>query len=485
MNRTSSNPVNDHKRTRFDRSSRPDSRHGSGRSGAAVAAVVITAGLLLVAWYLVLLIEGRNLEHHRVILIHRLSEIRANLESGINHTLHLTVWLGAHVAIHPDIDENAFQALAGGLFGQSDNVRNIGLAKDGVIQFVYPRAGNEAVIGMHYDEIPEQWEAVERAIRLRTTVVAGPVALQQGGTGIIGRTPIYLPGEDGSPAGGPLWGLSSIVVDAGMLFRDAGMGGRDEAFGFALRGRDAKGADGEVFFGDPGVFDADPVVLDISLPEGSWQLAGAPLEGWKRACEVPIFGCTLIFLVPLAFGVLIYLVLAERNQIRFFALHDPLTHLPNRRLLADRVNQAMTRAKRQGGHNVLVAMDLDDFKGINDRYGHGGGDLILKQVARRLMDSVRDSDTVGRIGGDEFVVFLEGVSGREVTVRVVETILENLGRPMDPGMGECVGIGVSIGIAVHPLDGSSLEELILLADRALYDAKASGKATYRFHSRWT
>ncbi len=161
----------------------------------------------------------------------------------------------------------------------------------------------------------------------------------------------------------------------------------------------------------------------------------------------------------------------EREQ--YLATHDPLTALPNRMLFYDRVAQAIALASRYDSTLALLFVDLDGFKPVNDRLGHAVGDRVLQQVARRLEAAVRRSDTVARIGGDEFAVLLTQIAEPHNAEKVAESILASIGRPFDLE-GEAHRLGASIGIAIFPRDGGTADTLVRHADTAMYQAKKRG-----------
>jgi len=168
-------------------------------------------------------------------------------------------------------------------------------------------------------------------------------------------------------------------------------------------------------------------------------------------------------------------------EARNLAHHDALTGLPNRRLLDDRMIQALASARRSQGRLAIMLLDLDHFKPINDAHGHEAGDEVLKIVAARLKTCVRESDTVARVGGDEFVVMLP-VRDSEDAASIAQKILHSLAEPV-PVAGERFAIGCSIGISQFPEDSPEKEELLKHADRAMYLAKAAGRNGYRFYAR--
>ncbi len=165
------------------------------------------------------------------------------------------------------------------------------------------------------------------------------------------------------------------------------------------------------------------------------------------------------------------------QQIKHEATHDSLTGLPNRTLFYDRLSLAIAQANRRKNELAVLMLDLDLFKNINDALGHSVGDEVLKAVAAQLNVIVRTSDTVARMGGDEFVILLADVSGVHKAVEVAQRILEDLRNPLVIG-GHELSITTSIGIAIYPQDGKDREDLLKKADIAMYAAKRDGRDRY-------
>ncbi len=172
---------------------------------------------------------------------------------------------------------------------------------------------------------------------------------------------------------------------------------------------------------------------------------------------------------------------AEQNILEL-AYYDNLTGLPNRTLLQDRLLHAISQTRRSELKTGVLFLDLDRFKTVNDTMGHSVGDELLKQVAQRLKDSIRDADTVARQGGDEFVVVLNGIQyGRQVAA-VAAKIITALAQPFQVG-GQSLQSGVSVGISLFPDDGQDVNTLLKNADMAMYQAKESGRGKFKFFSR--
>ncbi len=166
-------------------------------------------------------------------------------------------------------------------------------------------------------------------------------------------------------------------------------------------------------------------------------------------------------------------------ELEHLVRHDPLTGLPNRRFFQERLDDALARAQRGVERFALLFIDVDDFKQINDRWGHDGGDAVLKVVAQRLRTTTRKVDTVARLGGDEFVVLLDNPAHREDIVHIAEKLLDCVRSPI-VHQGQEIQVGFSIGISQYPEDGLTADSLMVSADKAMYATKMAGRNGFRF-----
>lgn len=185
------------------------------------------------------------------------------------------------------------------------------------------------------------------------------------------------------------------------------------------------------------------------------------------------------------FAVRIATIAIERKRdeadILHMARHDALTGLPNRILLEDRILQSITQARRDRNSVAVLFIDLDNFKPINDRYGHRVGDMVLMEAANRMRNCLRDGDSVARLGGDEFVICLPQMAGGHDALTVAGKIHASLAKPMHVG-GHRILAGSSIGISLYPDNGDSPEQLIQAADEAMYAVKNDRSGGFRLHS---
>jgi diguanylate cyclase (GGDEF)-like protein len=166
-------------------------------------------------------------------------------------------------------------------------------------------------------------------------------------------------------------------------------------------------------------------------------------------------------------------------ELDFLANHDALTGLPSLRLCKDRLDHSLAEARRQRQMSAVMFLDLDGFKAINDQHGHEFGDLVLKATADRIKNEIRETDTVARIGGDEFIVILSSLPEIAIAKRITSSLIEKISVPLNVDSAD-IKVSVSIGIALYPENGDTAEDLIRSADKAMYRIKREGKANFGF-----
>jgi diguanylate cyclase (GGDEF)-like protein len=237
----------------------------------------------------------------RAQVTRQVSVIRARLEGNINGNLQLVRGLVATLVTEPGMGQTRFARLASQVLAEDSQLRSIAGAPNLKVTMTYPLKGNEKVIGLDYTKNDAQREAAYRARDTGHLILAGPVQLVQGGTGFIGRYPVFI----GDKRPGVFWGIVSAVVDADKLYRDSGLLDSELGLEIALRGQDGTGSRGDVFFGSPTVLDDRPISAEVKLPAGAWQLLARPASGWAAALPNPwgfralIALACLLVLVPL------------------------------------------------------------------------------------------------------------------------------------------------------------------------------------------
>ncbi|GAB3026907.1 PAS domain S-box protein [Bowmanella dokdonensis] len=299
---------------------RPDSAAGT-RGGAflrrlkrlspyALLTLVMLLIALLLGGYADHLNNQRALQTSRTNVSDQLGMLRARLEGVLNSNLQIIQGLIAVIRTEPDMDQARFTAIAEHLFGETSQLRNIGAAPDMVIRMIYPLQGNEKALGLDFLQRPEQRENALLARDTGQMTLAGPIELVQGGQGFVSRIPVYLPDEQDKN----FWGLISAVIDVERLYQAAGFLNPQLELNIALRRVNDSGQ-AEVFFGDPALFDNQPVMQSIQLPAVEWQIAAIPRQGWPPVADnAPLFRTIVVALAALFLAPVLMLVSTARKR---------------------------------------------------------------------------------------------------------------------------------------------------------------------------
>ncbi len=271
-----------------------------------IALLVFIVGLLgLLTELFVQEMQQRHVSERRQEAMAQASAIRAVLESELNATAYLANGIESYIAArHGDIRATDIDGILADIYKRGRHFRNIGIAPGNRLSYVFPLVGNEKALGLYYPDNAQQWPAVAKVIEGGRGSLAGPVRLLQGGEALIYRSPVFLEGK--------YWGLVSTVIRQDSLFKVLDPFISKYGDHIALRGRDGKGAQGEVFFGDPALFEGNPARLDIIIPGGSWELGiNLPESRDYQALATRIAGWLLALLI----GALTFLLLrAVRKQ---------------------------------------------------------------------------------------------------------------------------------------------------------------------------
>jgi diguanylate cyclase (GGDEF)-like protein len=575
-------------------------------------------------------------ERLRADVLYQVSLIRTKLEGNIIGDVQLVRGLVSTISVEPQITQDHFAELAANLLDNRSQIRNIAAAPGLVVSLMYPLPGNEKAIGLDYRANPQQRETAFRARDRGELVLAGPVDLVQGGRGFIARLPVFVDAPGGAKA---FWGIVSAVIDVDRLYRDSGLVAADLPIDIAIAGKDALGTAGARFFGEPAVAADRPVVADVSLPSGSWQIAARPKGGWPAPhcwalwlvmCVAGLFVVVPTWLIGRLFeerrahsaklrdregelerlsrrlelaldtskvgvwemdidsGALVWddrmnelydypqdsgmrgyrhwrdrldsrdaeraeqdfdvavrtkgryesqyaLILSDgktrviraigsvyvvadgsskilgvnwdvtadvaltedltrskalmearnaeleavRARIEHNSLHDFLTRLPNRMYLDRVLEEHAARCASTGEGIVLLHIDLDRFKQINDTLGHPAGDAMLAHTAEAIRANLREGDFVARTGGDEFVIVCNADIEMEGFGILARKLIEAVRKPTFYDGHEC-RFGMSIGIAGAFGAGVDRQRLLVNADIALYRAKNLGRNRAEF-----
>ena len=343
-------------------------------------------------------------QENRTDVLNQLSTTRAKLEKGLNKRLFLTRGVVAHIStINPDITQEEFANLAAVMLAQTPGVKSIALYKGSVFSHMHPIKGFESVIGFDPRTIPEEKEAIDRAINSRKTVLAGPVNLKPKGVAFIARTPVFLTPKGQLPESGNYWGLVGIIIEQELLFDEAGLLDKSSNLKYVMRGKDGLGEKGAVFFGDGEIFKQNPVISEIILPNGSWQIAAMPKTGWLMAPPISKWlwiGGTLLSILAgsLMFILVIIPAKLKSENLRLSAELDVTRRMQKMLVPADYELQQINDLELAGFMDPALEVggdyyDVLEYDGrlkiaIGDVTGHGlesGVLMIMLQTAIRTL----------------------------------------------------------------------------------------------------
>lgn len=276
----------------------------TSRNGGAFIALLIFFLIALATEVVVHELQFRDLSERQQSALSHAGAIRAVLESELNATAYLANGVESYiVAREGKVAGRDIEAILHLIYTRGHHFRNIGIAPNNRLSFIFPLTGNEKALGLHYPDNKAQWPAIEKLINEGKGRLAGPVKLLQGGDGLIYRTPVFVRGE--------YWGLISTVIDMESLFKVMAPLIDPTSNLLALRGKDASGAKGDVFYGDPQLFSSTASTMDIRVPGGSWQLA---LGLTPAVSHKPIMARVIGWLVALLIGLLAFLLLRSLRQ---------------------------------------------------------------------------------------------------------------------------------------------------------------------------
>ncbi|ODC03298.1 hypothetical protein BFW38_06795 [Terasakiispira papahanaumokuakeensis] len=437
-------------------------------------ALVVTL-ILGVVFHLVIQVERQRLEQLlRLQVNQETAALLSSLEAELNANIFLASGLAAHVEALQHIEQDTIPNTLAVLYRLGRHVRNLEVAPNNRVDYVYPSAGNEKVIGVYYPDTPSQWPSVKRAIDERRTLVTGPLELQQGGQGIISRTPVFLDDKH-------YWGMLSLVLDSDDLFSAVGLNPEVEGIRYTLRNI-SSGSGQRVIMGHPQLFEEDSIRLILNLPGTRWELAAVPVSGWSSASSHLRIMLWVNWALAglIGFGVWRYMRYRDISELKLkhLAETDALTELYNRRAFVQVADQLARQFP--SSHWSMLLIDIDHFKHVNDTYGHQVGDQALQSLALKLKAELTEKGCVARFGGEEFAVLLphQSLAEAEQLASQLLACIRNMAIAIQSDDISLLRLTISIGIASGKIEWVGLDHLIKAADDALYRAKDAGRDRY-------
>ncbi|MET3754547.1 diguanylate cyclase (GGDEF)-like protein [Rhizobium binae] len=458
--------------------------HASAFAPALFAAIIAA----IVVWVATNWRLERSLAEERSVVAGELATLSSRLQTNLNSNVKLLQGLAAGIAVDPAMGQNRFSKLAAQILRPESQLRSFAAAPDMVVQWVYPEKENEKAIGLDYRKNEKQRAAAMLARNTHNIVLTGPVELVQGGTAFVVRCPIYI--DDGNSQ--IFWGLLSGIIDIPRLYGDSGLSSTD--LEIAISTTPEPNSPKQVFLGSLETFAKKPVVASIDMTYGRWSLAALPRHGWGQNNGIGTFELYASLLALCVVAPIVWVgfltksrqktieklrlhknkLVRARQRLEHLSLHDALTGLPNRRF----VDQMISQPPRPDPHDrlILIHIDLDRFKEINDTKGHAGGDMVLQTTASRLADLTGPNDVAARIGGDEFVFASWSTTPEPKATELARQIVDALQQTIFiDGAGYVVGASVGVAWETESARDRDLSQLLLNADLALYEAKKAGR----------
>lgn len=387
------------------------------------------------------------------------------LQNDMNRGVAITDTL-EEIAISENGKIDNFQKVARNLM--SDFIQSIQIAPDGVVTDIYPETGNEAgKIDLIHDE--SRGEICRYGRDKNIVTMQGPFDLKQGGQGIAIRNPVYLEGADGSPV---FWGFTIVIIRVPEIFTESIQSLTKFGYDYSLTKTVSPLSDDTEIVSSSGNIMKNPITFEFEFGGCLFDFEVMPADGWSHGWNVfpqLFLGiCVILLLTGLTVGILV--IERHRDTLKKMAITDPLTGLLNRKGFDEQLKKVM-----QGDlhiHCVGIQMDIDDFKFINDMYGHVVGDAALKSLAQDMQSYFNDNSILCRNGGDEFSVILVDTTEEEARKKIEHFTLQPRHITYN---GEERPFYISLGYAEYPKDCEDVSELIRCADMALYAVKLHGK----------
>ena len=387
------------------------------------------------------------------------------LQNDMNRGVAITDTL-EEIAISENGKIDNFQKVARDLM--ADFIQSIQIAPDGVVTAIYPEAGNEAgKIDLVRDE--SRGEICRYGRDKNIVTMQGPFDLKQGGQGIAIRNPVYLEGADGSPV---FWGFTIVIIRVPEIFTESIQALTKFGYDYSLTKTVSPLSDDTEIVSSSGNIMKNPITFEFEFCGSLFDFEVMPADGWSHGWNVfpQLFLGICVILLLTGLTVVILVIERNRDTLKKMAITDPLTGLLNRKGFDEQLKNVM-----QGDlhiHCVGIQMDIDDFKFINDMYGHVVGDAALKSLAQDMQSYFNDNSILCRNGGDEFSVILVDTTEEEARKKIEHFTIQPRHITYN---GEEHPFYISLGYAEYPKDCEDVLKLIRCADMALYAVKLHGK----------
>lgn len=406
-----------------------------------------------------LIIEEKN---NRLIATQEISQISTNIQTILNSNMQYVEFFDLLIQNNPHILKESIENYADNILEGNTIVNNISVAPNAIVEYIFPIEGNESAIGHDLLKDPERKEYIQRSIETRKAVSQGPVEAKQGGLKVFNRKSIFT-NDNGVEK---FWGVVAIAIDFDKLLEKLELVPEKGEYLYSLNVNRTNSNENFVW-GHDEIFNKDAITKNINFSGETWTIAIYPKKGWNNI-EVTYQNIKyFLYIISIGIFILVYSCIYHYQQIKEAAKRDPLTGLYNKKYFENYVKK---RIKRNNKYHALLLIDLNKFKKINDTLGHPIGDKVLIEASNRLKAMISGHDKLGRIGGDEFILFVSDVKDQELLFDLMDSIKNKMKVLMEFEEHK-IELTCSIGLAISNQDGTTYRDLYKIADQHMYEDK--------------
>ncbi|WP_027107815.1 diguanylate cyclase domain-containing protein [Lacticigenium naphthae] len=427
--------------------------------------VALVAAFLLI--WPAFTIQQEHLAHRRqsnkLAALQELNTVTENIQILLNTSLYYTDFFEVYLKTHDSIPINEMGDFAETILQQNNIIDNVSLAPQGIVSDVWPLEGNESAIGHDTINDPNRSKSIDKAIKLKTAVAQGPVESKQGGLKIFNRKPIFL-------ENGKFWGFITVTVDFEELILKSHLNSEENGFLLALRVEDISGTD-DFLWGNTDIFNKNALYQTVKLPNEEWEIGIYPEKGWSQGYSLFVREQAYYFALITVIFLLVYRFVDQYQVHRYESKRDSLTGVYNKKSIEQIVRRKLWSSKQS---HALIVIDFNNFKYINDTFGHIFGDIVLKKSVERMHQFVSSNGAIGRVGGDEFLLFIPNVPDENQLREISKSLSQIVNQPL-MHKEDRIEVSISIGATLTDL-GLTFDELYNQADIDMYRYKSTVKS---------
>lgn len=403
-------------------------------------------------------------QEHRNQAREHLTFIRNSMQSKLDSSLFYADFFEMVIRQNPDISDYELREYARLIVSRNTIIDNVTIAKDGIITFVHPYFGNEAIMGMPVMNEDTLAEYDYSSMNNHLTVTEGPVESAQGGLKILNHKPVFSRAISSES----FWGFATVTVDFEELVKSTLAVHQHQDYRYGIR--TTADSDSQLVWGDNTVFEGESVMQTVSMPQSNWTIGLLPAKGWHTNDGLFQRDLVVLYILISIIFFLVFFFSLQYASKRELSRKDPLTGVFNKHTFENIASRLIRYSSQKNG---IFLIDFDDFKQINDQHGHLAGDRVLKICSQRMREIVKKSDRVGRIGGDEFMIVTKNVENEENLEKIAGRIRAHIQKPVRYD-GKIIHPTVSVGYTLTS-NVDVFEKLYDSADKKMYENKEQSK----------